>query len=243
MNTRRFIAAMSNDIKFQYRYGFYLLYLVVSVVYAGILFAVPQNWRTMAAAVIVFSDPAALGMFFMGGIVLFEKSERTLDFLFVSPFTTSEYLWAKVLSLAVISTLAGLAIAITAVPDSISPAILAAGLFTGSVLFSTVGLAAAVRVRSLNRFFMLIAPISLILWIPPFIALGHHMNLWHLPGQAIWQLHPGTALLQVLREGTGATETPSAKHLITVAAWTAILLPLAARKVKGMVRELGGMQL
>jgi len=43
MNTRRFIAAMSNDIKFQYRYGFYLLYLVVSVVYAGILFAVPQN--------------------------------------------------------------------------------------------------------------------------------------------------------------------------------------------------------
>lgn len=85
MNTRRFIAAMSNDIRFQYRYGFYLLYLVVSIVYAGVLLAAPQSWRPLAAAVILFSDPAALGMFFMGGIVLFEKSERTLDFLSSPP--------------------------------------------------------------------------------------------------------------------------------------------------------------
>jgi fluoroquinolone transport system permease protein len=235
MNTRRFIAAMSNDIRFQYRYGFYLLYLVVSIVYAGVLLAAPQSWRPLAAAVILFSDPAALGMFFMGGIVLFEKSERTLDFLFVSPLTTGEYLWAKVLSLAVVSTLAGLAIQAVAIQKG--TVILAAALFSGSVLFSLTGLATAARVRSLNRFFMTIAPITLVLWIPPFMVLGQRLNLWHLPGpEAIWNLHPGTALFQLMLDG-------KAKHLITIAAWIAAMLPAVNRRVKGMVSELGGMQL
>jgi|GEM_PF-198303 len=245
MNTRRFTAALFNDVRFQYRYGFYLLYLVVTIIYAGILLAMPLNWRPLAAAVIVFSDPAALGLFFMGGIVLFEKSERTLDFLFVSPFTPGEYLFAKVLSMAVISTLAGLAIAFIAVPEGISPAVLASGLFLGSVLFSLTGLATACRVRSLNRFFMAIAPISIVLWAPPFMVLGHLLNLWSLPGQLrIWQLHPGAALLSVMLKGTGAgTEASVTKHLITVTAWTALTIPLVLKKVREMVKELGGMQL
>lgn len=61
MNTRRLTAALSNDVRFQYRYGFYLLYLVITIIYAGILLAMPQSWRPLAAAVIVFSDPAAWG--------------------------------------------------------------------------------------------------------------------------------------------------------------------------------------
>ncbi len=245
MNTRRLTAALSNDVRFQYRYGFYLLYLVITIIYAGILLAMPQSWRPLAAAVIVFSDPAALGLFFMGGIVLFEKSERTLDFLFVSPFTPGEYLFAKVLSLALISTLAGLAIASIAVPEGISPAVLAAGLFTGSVLFSLTGLATAGRVRSLNRFFMAIAPISLVLWVPPFMVLGQLMNLWQLPGpMGLWELHPGTALLSVMLRGTGAAGDVSvAKHLVTVAAWAALAIPLVLGRVTKMVKELGGMGL
>jgi fluoroquinolone transport system permease protein len=240
----RFTAALVNDVRFQYRYGFYLLYLVVSVVYAGMLLAMPVSWRPLAAAVILFSDPAALGLFFMGGIVLFEKSERTLDFLFVSPFSPVEYLLAKVLSLGVISTLAGLAIAAMAIPAGTSPALLAAGLFFGSVFFSLVGLALAGRVRSLNRFFLVVAPVSLVLWIPPFMVAGDLMDLWSLPGPAaIWELHPGAALLSLMSSGTGANHAPASKHLFTIAAWAALAVPLVLKEVRGMVKELGGARL
>jgi fluoroquinolone transport system permease protein len=245
VNFRRFAAALANDVRFQYRYGFYLLYLVVSVVYAGMLLAMPQGWRPLAAALVLFSDPAALGLFFMGGIILFEKSERTLDFLFVSPFTPGEYLCAKILSLAVISTLAGLAIVSISIPGRFSPVILAAGLFTGSALFSLLGMAVAGRVRSLNRFFIAIAPLTLVLWVPPFMVLGNTMNLWELPGSMVlWDLHPGIALLSVMLQGAGADGGASiTRHLLTVAIWTAAAIPLVLKRVRQMVKELGGMQL
>lgn len=245
MTARRFAAALANDVRFQYRYGFYLLYLVVSLVYAGMLLAMPRGWRPLAAALVLFSDPAALGLFFMGGIILFEKSERTLDFLFVSPFTPGEYLCAKVLSLAAISTLAGLAIVSLAIPGRFSPVILAAGLFTGSALFSLLGMAVAGRVRSLNRFFIAIAPLTLLLWLPPMIVLGSTMSLWTLPGPAlIWELHPGTALLSLMTGGTGADAGSSTvKHLVTVTLWTLTAIPLVLKRVTRMVKELGGMQL
>ncbi len=245
MTARRFAAALANDVRFQYRYGFYLLYLVVSAIYAGMLLAMPRGWRPLAAALVLLSDPAALGLFFMGGMILFEKSERTLDFLFVSPFTPGEYLFAKVLSLSVISTAAGLAIVSISIPGGFSPAILAAGLFTGSVLFSLMGLAVAGRVRSLNRFFIAIAPLTLILWLPPIIVLGSTMDLWTLPGPLVlWELHPGTALLFLMTGGAGADGgSTTARHFLTLVMWTAATIPLVLNRVRRMVKELGGMQL
>ena len=64
------------DMKFQIKYGFYLLYSVLTVIYLIILLAMPESWRTAAAAILIFSDPAAMGLFFMGAIVLLEKNFR-----------------------------------------------------------------------------------------------------------------------------------------------------------------------
>ena len=82
MNTKSLILS---DIRFQFRYGFYTIYLVFTLVYVGLLFALPNAWRTDAALIMIFTDPAAMGLFFMGAIVLFEKNERVLDSLAVSP--------------------------------------------------------------------------------------------------------------------------------------------------------------
>ncbi|MBE0600435.1 MAG: ABC transporter permease, partial [Firmicutes bacterium] len=67
------------DIRFQIRYGFYTIYGLFTLVYLGLLYALPDAWRGDAAAVMIFTDPAAMGLFFMGAIVLFEKNERVLD--------------------------------------------------------------------------------------------------------------------------------------------------------------------
>ncbi len=49
------------DIRFQAKYGFYFLYGVLTVVYIAVLLALPRSLREKAAAVFIFSDPAAMG--------------------------------------------------------------------------------------------------------------------------------------------------------------------------------------
>lgn len=65
------------DLRFQAKYGFYFLYTVLTVIYVTVLFALPESWQEKAAAILIFSDPAAMGLFFMGAIVLLEKSQNT----------------------------------------------------------------------------------------------------------------------------------------------------------------------
>lgn len=106
----RIINLIKGDIRFQFKYGFYFVYAVFTAVYLSLIFVMPQSWREKAAAIMIFSDPAAMGLFFMGAIVLLEKSERILNSLAVSPVKTGEYILSKVISLLFISVLVGIAI-------------------------------------------------------------------------------------------------------------------------------------
>ena len=86
------------DMRFQARYGFYLLYGFLTVLYVVLLLSLPQAWKENAAAMLIFSDPAAMGLFFIGAIVLLEKSQRVTSFFGVSPLRALEYVGSKVLS-------------------------------------------------------------------------------------------------------------------------------------------------
>jgi fluoroquinolone transport system permease protein len=59
-------ALLIGDIRFQFRYGFYYLYLVFAILYSGLLLALPDGWRERIALVMIFTDPAAMGLYFMG---------------------------------------------------------------------------------------------------------------------------------------------------------------------------------
>ena len=67
------------DIKFQFKYGFYFLYLFLSIIYICIINVFPTFMREKIAIIMIYSDPAAMGLFFMGAIVLLEKSQRVLN--------------------------------------------------------------------------------------------------------------------------------------------------------------------
>lgn len=102
------------DMKFQARYGFYLLYGFLTVLYAAVLVSLPRSWRENAAALLIFSDPAAMGLFFMGAIILLEKSQRVTAFFAVSPLKALEYVSAKVLSLSTVGLLVAAVLGATA---------------------------------------------------------------------------------------------------------------------------------
>ena len=120
-----------------------------------------------AVGVIVFSDPALLGLVFIGAIVLYEKSERTLSSIAASPVTVKEYILSKVVSLGIISSLSGILIAL-AVPVETNWPMMIIGLLFGSCLFTMIGLSASVRIANFQQFIVYLVPLAFLTAVPEY---------------------------------------------------------------------------
>lgn len=165
----RIIKLILGDIHFQFKYGFYFIYILFSALYVFLLFIFPETWREKAVSIMIYSDPAAMGLFFMGAIVLLEKSQRVLNALAVSPVKEIEYVIAKTISLMLISVLVSLVLALAAGLRNIPEVLLATALT--SIIFTLLGLIAATKINSLNQYIIMTAPLELICFVPPIIYL------------------------------------------------------------------------
>lgn len=223
-------ALFRGDVRFQFKYGFYFLYLIFLLLYLGLLAAFPESWRQKAAALMILTDPAAIGLFFMGAIVLFEKSERVLDSLAVAPIKITDYVFSKLLSIAVISTAVALPIGAFG-GVSANPLLFAAGVFICSCMFSAFGLIAAASVESLNGFFIATIPAEILINIPAIAYLFGWQPAWLL-------LHPGVCMIEICINGRFALSA-----LFILAAWTVLITAAACRTVKKAFQSLGGVKL
>lgn len=195
----RILSAFKYDVKFQVRHGFYYAYLFVTVVYIAGLRLVPETYRTLATVLVIFTDPSVLGFFFIGGVLLLEKGQNTLESLFVTPLRVSEYIWSKVASLTMLSLLSSLAIAVFTLGPGVNIALLALGVGLGSVFFTLLGFALAARARSLNQYFFYSIPTA-IFDLPLLKYLG-------LPDTWLYYLLPSQPEL-LLIEGAAGRITP-----------------------------------
>lgn len=174
----------TGDIRFQWKYGFYFLYTIFAAVYLLMLIVIPEDIRRTAAAAMIFSDPAALGLFFMGAIVLLEKSQGVNCAIAVSPVRMWEYTAAKLLSLSLIGLVVG---AVLAVAGGIQELLLClVGILLSSFFCSACGLTVAMKSRTLNQFVLLAVPFELLIVIPPALLL---FGIWH----PMLMAHPGVA--------------------------------------------------
>lgn len=224
----RFAGLLLGDFRFQIKYGFYFLYAFLTVFYSVILWLIPMEYKDKSAAIIIFTDPATLGMFFMGAIILLEKSQRVLPSLAVSPVTVGEYIFSKILSLGAVSTAVGLAISLVAGVHS--PFFIAVGTFLGSLFFSLIGIILAAKAASLNLFLLLSTPIMLFLMLPPFFEIFGFSYFF-------FTLHPGNTVLRLI---TGQTDFWGSMVFM---AWTFAAYFYAHRAVRKMLNEIEGIHL
>ena len=143
----RIIHLIKGDIVFQIKYGFYFLYVVFTVLYAFVLVILPETWQETVASLMIYSDPAAMGLFFMGAIVLFEKSQRVLNSLAVSPIHISEYILSKIISLALISEIVAMILAVISHHQNLIMVFI--GTLLSSFIFSLLGLIVSTKIHSL----------------------------------------------------------------------------------------------
>lgn len=168
----RMLSALRFDIRFQFRHGFYYAYLIVSLLYIVMLRFMPPEVGKYVSVLLLFSDPAVLGFFFIGGIILLEKSQNTLESLFVTPFRIHEYIAAKVLSLTLIALAASFAIISLSYSTRFSPIPLFLGVMLSSFFFTLLGLVLAVRARSLNSFLLISPFYTIVFFLPALDYLG-----------------------------------------------------------------------
>jgi fluoroquinolone transport system permease protein len=219
---------LRGDIRFQYKYGFYFLYMLFTVLYISLLSAFPEAWREKAAILMVFSDPTAMGLYFMGAIVLFEKSERVLDSIAVSPVRPYEYMMSKLFSIGMISVIVGLAIGLFSNTENITVFFIL-GIFLCSCLFSAAGLIIAAGSISLNGFIIATIPAQLIINIPAVAWLFGWRPGW-------LKIHPGVSMMELC-----ANQKTALMSLLILLLWSLLAAFIANHAVRRMFREIGGL--
>lgn len=217
------------DMKFQMKYGFYLLYSVLTVLYLLILLAMPESWRADAAAILIFSDPAAMGLFFMGAIVLLEKSQKVPCAYAVSPVRAMDYIGAKVISLCTISAAVAAILALAVNAENLPRTLLGTAL-SGAV-FTLLGIIIATKISSLNQF---------ILWTMPVEVLGFVPAILHMYGitPAILRYYPLNVCMDMI-----AGKRITASGLFIVMLLIAVLTVAAHQCVLRMWKSAGGIKL
>ena len=220
---------IAGDIKFQIKYGFYFLYAVLTILYSAVLLSLPQQWRDRIATLLIFSDPAAMGMFFMGAIVLLEKSQRVLCTLAVSPVRPAEYILSKLISIGIISVIAAVVIAAAIGKKHIG--LLVVGTVVTSVVFTLLGMIVATKITSLNQF---------ILWTVPFELIGFGPAVLYLFQVNVtgFSYYPANICIDLV-----AGQAPGMQKLAVVGVLILILFRTACKSVSKMFSELGGAKL
>ncbi len=222
----RFLNVFKFNIKQQYKYGFYWLYLFLAAIYSLIIFLLPASWKTTAVALIVFFDPAEVGLYFMGGILLLEKSQRLPGAIAVSPIRASEYVAANVTAMTLIAIIAGLIIGTLGGAANMGGLIL--GTILCAVLFTMIGIAIATVISDLNQFVLATLPVILILQITPMVYLFNR-------GSAVLKAFPTAAIIDLM---SGVAPSPIAVVLLAVLIVAAAFLSISA--IKRMWRKAGG---
>ena len=134
----RLLSCTGNEIRLQYRHGLYMVYGLLCLLYVIILRAVGGEARQILLPLLIFMDPTMLGFFFVGGLVLLERSDRTVSALFTTPVSLFQYLVAKVLSLSFLALMAAQVIAVLTVGPDYRPVLLGAAVSLSAAVFTLI---------------------------------------------------------------------------------------------------------
>ncbi len=204
----RLLNALKTDIIFQYRQGFYWIYLLITLVYMTIMSKLPEgNIKAVGVMLAVFSDPSMLGFFFIGGIVMLEKVQGVIKYLGVTPVYSWEYLLAKALSLSLVSLAAGSLITKVTYKGEVRFGLLLLGILLSSVFFTLYGFLIAAWARTINQYFIKMVPFMVLIALPCFSFLLKEQSV-------LFDLFPSVAGLRLIQGAFFGI--PSSRALLNV---------------------------
>lgn len=210
------------DAALQVRSHFATATAIVAAMFCAAALLYPEKPAPLKlATLLIFMDPAVVGVTFVGAQILMERTAGALSAVMTTPLRPAPYIAAKVVSLTTLGAAAGATIALVAAPARIDPLHLSFGLFLTNAFGVLLGLALVARAASVNALLRNIAIVSVALALP----LVAYFNLAPAPLARAMAVVPTGAMLNLIEAGLSEGGAPlSALYL---AAWCAALWRIA----------------
>ena len=152
--------------------------------------------QTLVHSVLLFFDPAVIGIVFVGALVLFEKSENVLQALVITPMKTNDYLLSKIISLTILSIISAsvfMTLMVIFNKSEINVFYLIIGIILTSVMLILLGFILVSRVQNINGYMLGMLIGFLGLTFPPLLDL---FGLFENPIFYIWPTQASFILLE-----------------------------------------------
>lgn len=194
----RLLTITLHDARLQLRYGVYAAYALVVAVYVGMLVWSAPWLPDWTAAFIIFSDPAALGFFFLGALMMLERSEGVRAALATAPLSVGHYLGGKMVTLTAMALVASTILHIASMRSG-NVALLAITVILTSIQYIGIGVPIARRFKTVSGYLMGSAGFLTPVIAPGFLALLDPFPAW-------LAIIPAVSQFRLMLVATGATE-------------------------------------
>lgn len=174
----RVLNALKADMLFQFKQGFYFIYIIITILYLIILSQLDPKILKYVLPVLLYIDPSILGLFFIGGILLLEQEQGILSLVYVTPLKTTEFMASKLISLCLISLLATLTLSLVSYQGNMNMFLLIIGVLLTSLIYTLFGFTIATKSKSVNDFFVKMIPMMIVFIIPAILMFVFPDNFW-----------------------------------------------------------------
>jgi fluoroquinolone transport system permease protein len=151
---RRLLATIRCDVTLQLRHGFYYATAFVLICCVAVVSRIPSLNLSWLLPALVLGNLLLNTFYFIGGLILLEKGEGTLEAQVVTPLRTWEYLASKVGTLVLLGLIENTVIVMLFVGLNFNLLPLAASLILTAMLYCLAGIIAVVRYASINEYLM-----------------------------------------------------------------------------------------
>jgi fluoroquinolone transport system permease protein len=219
----RLAATVRLDVLLQLRYGFYYAAAFVTLVWVALIYPLPGSLLDLAVPFVVFTDLAVTGYYFIAGMVLFEKGERTLFALLSTPLRFWEYLGSKLATLTALATVMSLIVAVAAYGFGFDATLFVLGAVFTSLISLLIGFIVIAPFDSISRYLIPSQIPMVVLGVP----LLHFFGVWE---SHLFYLFPTQGSLLLLGGAFGAAPLPAWQAAYSVVyglAWVGVLAVVA----------------
>ncbi len=220
----RLLSAVRWDLRLQRRYGIYYAGGFVTLVWIAVLLQIPSRALNVAVPFIVFTDLGVIGFYFIAGILLLEKGERTLRAVQITPLRLGEYLEAKLITLTLLAVVISLLVVVASYGPGFNLTLLLLGVVLASLIALLVGLIAVAPFDSISRFMIPSQLYLLVMYLP----LMHYFGWWRHP---VFYLIPTHGSLLLLRGAFAPMQRWQMVYAVLYQLlWLGLLIPAARRR-------------
>lgn len=189
---RRLLAAARCDVELQARNGLYAATAFVLVITLAALAALPTTGLARLLPAVALNTLGVTAFYFSAAMALLERAEGSATARLVTPLRATEYLAARVVTLALLGVAQHLAMGLLLLGPAPTLLPLAAGVALAAAILVLAGHAAAAKHTSVSEFLLPSVP-WLALLLAPLVA---DVLEWRSP--LLW-LHPLAGPLALMR--------------------------------------------